>query len=224
MPLRSAYVDANELIFAYAFDNKDPKAPHIEVFAKGENLIRCLDYCAANHIRVRTTPLTYLQLHNRYVWRATRLRYVELGIPVSVVFGRYLDFNKVREDNPLPQDELSAIRQEIGSWLDSWPYREIIELVELSELDPWLGVAQLIFQYEDESVEDCLHLAAAIALESNWFLTEDKDLRILTQQLDSNAQFKASLDVDYGIAPPYGLPKALPAQAFLTQHHQATAQ
>jgi len=224
MPLRSAYVDANELIFAHAFDNKPPDAPHIAAFTNGDNFIRCLDYCAASNIRVRTLALTYLQLHNKHVWRATRLRYAQLGVPVAVIFGRYHGFNEVRKRNPLPQVELSAIREEIGAWLEGWPYREVIELVPLSDLGPWLGVAQLIFQYEDESVEDCLHLAAAIALESNWFLTEDGDLRALAQQLNSNAQFKASLDVDYGIAPPYGLPKALPAQAFLAQHHQPIAQ
>lgn len=224
MPLRSAFVDANELIFAYAFDNKPPNAPHIAAFAKGENFIRCLDYCTVNNIRVRTTALTYLQLHNKHVWCAMRLTYAQLGIPVAEIFGRYYHFRKLRDDIPLPQAELSTIRQEIGSWLDAWPYREVIELVPLSELGPWLGIAQLILQYEDESVEDCLHLAAAIALESNWFLTEDKDLRTLIYQLNSSAQFKASLADDYGIAPPYGLPKARHARAFLAQHHQPVAQ
>src|SRR5690606_30581282 len=69
---KSLYLDTNGFIYAYFFVKRPETGEEIrklEYYRKGESVLRALDVCRENNIRVFTTDLTFLEMvHNYYEW------------------------------------------------------------------------------------------------------------------------------------------------------------
>lgn len=88
----------------------------------------------------------------------------------------------------IPSEAMMELRSEMEAWLKDWPFREI---VEFASPDPpiWSELARTIMRYEEVDPSDCLHLSAALALECDYFMTDDTTLRASLDSLRQNENF-----------------------------------
>lgn len=187
--LRSVYVDTQLLVYAHAYATKGPESPDHLVFKKGKQFEDCLDSCREKSIRVFTSWFTFLELQHGHVLRGKRKYWIiDLGLPPPIVFGRASDREELDNLGVIPAEAMMELRMEIDAWLKDWPFAEI---VEIAFPDPpiWSELSRTIMRYEEVAPSDCLHLSAALALECDYFMTEDRPLRRSLDNLRQNQAF-----------------------------------
>ena len=195
---RAVYVDTNLLVFAHAHATKGPNTPDHTVFDKGELFEASLEFCRDEGIRVLTSWLTFLEMQHGHVQRGKLMYWVvELGLPPAIVFGSRRHQGLIKEQ-PLAPAALDNLRGEIELWLANWPFKDMVEF-ESPKAGLWLDVARTVTRFEEVDPADCLHLAAALALECDYFMTDDNRLRSALESLKQNSDFVSEM-LQLGVA------------------------
>jgi predicted nucleic acid-binding protein len=186
------YVDTNLLVFAHAHATRGSGSPDHPVFDKGKGFEESLGLCRDNHIRVLTSWWTFLELQHGHVKRG-KLRYwlIDLGLPPAIAFGSARHRGVLKEAAPAA-DAMERLRGEIDGWLASWPFKDIVEF-ESPDAGLWFEMARTVTRFEDLDPADCLHLAAALTLECDYFLTDDNRLRSALESLKQNDHFVSEI-------------------------------
>lgn len=214
---KSLYLDTNAFIYAYFFimkSGEDNIFNDTTYFKKGNSIIDALNLCRDKGVRVFSTDIAFLEItHNYYEWAKLR-KYLELGAPPGLIFGK-----NQRMDHELLNERLTVAEQEKlmvdnNAWLRSWEFNDLIEFKKPDEIPNWLEIAKLLNYYVHGTVLDSIHLAAAISIECDFLLTEDNDLRKSATSLRSDASFKKKVKKEFGIGSSYGLPDPVKAQTF----------
>ena len=190
MQVRKAmYVDTQLLVFAHAHARRGCNAPDHAVFKKGRQFEECLGICREKDVRVFTSWFTFLELQNGYVGCGKRKYWVvDLGLPIAVAFGGKEDRRELDKKGAIPSAVMDVLRAEINEWLDQWPFREVVQF-DFPRAPLWSELARIIMRYVEVSPSDCLHLSAAMALECDFFMTEDSGLRRVLDRLRKDADF-----------------------------------
>lgn len=214
---KSLYLDTNGFIYAYFFVKRPETGEEIrklEYYRKGESVLRALDVCRENNIRVFTTDLTFLEMvHNYYEWTKLK-KFLEAGAPPGLIFGKNQRMDSDFLKTPLPRLEQQQIMTESENWLITWEYKDLIEFRPPETLTHWLAIAKFLNSYIHETVLDCLHLAAAISLECDFLLTEDRYLRKAISGLRGEQECKREMKRRFDLSDDYGLPDPVEASTF----------
>ncbi len=213
-PSRSLYLDTNAFIYAHFYLTRPDDAPDLEYYRLGEQIVQGLERCQERGVRVFSTDLAYLEMHHNYYEWAKLKRGLELGAPPGLLFsaGRRMDHEFLNQlwTPELQQQVLDAT----AGWLEEWDFHQLVEFKQPDEIHNWFRIARHIYAKYMETVLDCLHLAAAIALECDYFLTQDRELRRLIADMREDDIFRHTLRDEFGLSEDYGLPDAERAQSF----------
>lgn len=213
-PSRSVYLDTNEFIYAHFYLNKPADAPELDYYRLGEQVVQALERCQERGVRVFSTDLAYLEMHHNYHEWAILKRGLELGAPPGLLFGKGQRLDR-EFLNRLPTSELhQQVLDATAGWLEMWDFHQLVEFKQPDEIPNWFPIARYIYAHYMETVLDCLHLAAAIGLECDYFLTQDGELHKLVARMRADGAFKRALREEYGLSTDYGLPNAEPAGSF----------
>jgi len=190
---KALYVDTNLLVYAHAYTCRGSNAPDHPVFEKGALFEDCLDLCGEKGIRVFTSWFTFLELQNIHVGSEKR-RYwlVELRLPGTIVFGRSEYRLQLEKKGAIPAAAMQVLREGIDGWLRDWPFREVVEFAYPKD-SRWAELARTIMRYTEVSPSDCLHLAAAMDIECDYFMTEDSGLRRVLAELARDVDFRGEV-------------------------------
>jgi hypothetical protein len=218
MPVRkSLFLDTNGFIYAYFFVNRPLQAqnlPDLTYYGKGESILRALEVCRGNKIRVFSTDITFLEMtHNYYEWARLR-KFLEAGAPPGLIFGKNQRMDSEFLKQPLTREEQQQIISNSETWLSTWDFRDLVEFQLPERLPNWFGIAKFLNSYIHETVIDCLHLAAAISLECDFLLTEDTYLRKAAASLRDDAGCKNEIRRRFGLSEDYNLPDAVASATF----------
>lgn len=180
----------------------------------GAHYIRCLEKCREKSIRVFSTDLAYLEMHHNYHEWARHKQALEQGAPLGLIFGKSRRMDSGFLKQPLTPEAHKEVLEATVHWLGKWEFRDLIEFQPPDEIPNWFLVARRIYARWMETALDCLHLAAAIALECDYFLTQDEPLRKLIADMRQDKTFRKELQRDLVISEDYALPKPVKAQTF----------
>ena len=91
---------------------------------------------------------------------------------------------------------LASIVSDFDTWLQAWPYRKIIDLYPPQDqisAHQWSysfwEITRLIYSHVAISAPDCLHVAAAMVLGADMFVTSDNDLQKAMNYLNQLTSF-----------------------------------
>ena len=213
-PRKSLYLDTMGFIYAQSYLAKREDAPDLAYFRMGEHYIRCLDTCREKSIRVFSTDLAYLEIHHNYHEWARHKQALEQGAPLGLIFGKSHRMNSEFLKQPLTPKAHEDVLRATAHWLKMGGDEDLIESWQPEEIPNWFLIARRIYTRWMETVLDCLHLAAAIALECDYFLTQDEPLRQLISAMRQDKPFLKGLQENLGISEDYALPDAVKAQTF----------
>jgi len=220
-PRKSLYLDTMGFIYVQSYLARPPDAPDLDYFKMGKNFIRCLEKCRTASIRVFSTDLAYLEMHHNYHEWARCKQALEQGAPPGLIFGKSHRMDSEFIKQPLTPEAHEAVLEATVRWLETWEFKDLVEFRSPEEIPNWFLIARYIYARWMETVLDCLHLAAAIALECDYFLTQDKLLRDLITAMRQDETFRKELQSDLVISEDYALPDAVKAQTFNpTGRHQ----
>jgi len=211
---QSLYLDTNAFIYASFYLAKPKGAPDLEYYRRGRLVIRCLECCQTAGIRVFSTDLAYLEMHHNYYEWARLRQALDLGAPPGLLFGKSHRMDSDFLNRPLGPSAQAQVLGATAQWLETWDFHQLVEFKRPDEMPNWFPVARHIYSRFMETVVDCLHLAAAISLECNYFLTQDDTLRRLIHQMREDDAFKCGLRSECGLSEDYGLPDAVRVQTF----------
>ena len=213
-PAMSLYLDTNAFIYAHFNLTQPEKAPPLEYYGLGEKVVDCLRACSRCSIRVFSTDLAYLEMyHNFHEWARLKQALVQ-GAPPGLLFGKGRSMDKQFLAQGLDSTTHAEVLGATAGWLRAWEFRETVEFMEPEAITSWFGIAKEIYTRYVETVLDCLHIAAAIALECNYFLTQDHELRKQLAHMREDSDFKQALIENHGLSLGYGLPSPAKAQSF----------
>jgi len=201
-------------IYAQSYLARPAGAPDRDYFKRGEDYIRCLEKCRDESIRVFSTDLAYLEMHHNYHEWAWHKQALEQGAPLGLIFGKSRRMDPEFFKQVLTPEAHKEVLDATVLWLETWEFKDLIEFCPPEEIPNWFLIARRIYARWMETVLDCLHLAAAIALECDYFLTQDKPLRELIAAMRQDKMFRKELQRDLGISEDYALPDAVKAQTF----------
>lgn len=213
-PRKSLYLDTMCFIYAQSYLARPAGAPDRDYFKRGEDYIRCLEKCRDESIRVFSTDLAYLEMHHNYHEWAWYKQALEQGAPLGLIFGKSPRMDPEFFKQVLTPEAHKEVLEATVLWLETWEFQDLIEFCPPEEIPNWFLFARRIYARWMETVLDCLHLAAAIALECDYFLTQDKPLRELITAMRQDKAFRGELHRDLGISEDYALPDAVKAQTF----------
>jgi predicted nucleic acid-binding protein len=212
----SVYLDTNALIYANFYLKRPKEARDFDYYKEGASVVQALTRCREQGCRVFSTDLAYMEMHHNYYEWARLKQALELGAPPGMLFGegRRMDAEFLKQ--PLKSDLQQKVLDDTVGWLETWDFRDCVEFKQPGQMPTWFPIARCIYAHYMATVVDCLHLAAAIALECNYFLTQDERLRILIAEMRKDRAFRAALRTDFGLPRDYGLPDAAKAQSLLS--------
>lgn len=217
MPIRkSLYLDTNAFIYAYFYGTRTEPAQRLvlDYYREGEYVLGALEVCRENQIRVFSTDLAYLEMnHNFYEWERLRQLLSE-GAPPGLVFGKNQRMDSTFLKKKLNAEIIGKISVISDTWLKNWEYKDLIEFQTPQKIIYWFDIAKYLYSFVNETVIDCLHLAAAIALECDFFLTSDEPLRIVLSGMRSDKKFKKDIIKRFQLTEGYGLPCPAIAKTF----------
>lgn len=214
-PSRALYLDTNAFVYAHFYLTRPSDVPDVSYFQRGEQVVRCLGYCRDRVVRVFSTDLAYLEMHHNYFEWARLRKGLELNAPLGLLFGKTQRDDKDKRflEQLGPSVQQMAFDATAG-WLQDWAYHELVEFKQPYEIPNWFRIARHIYARHMETVLDCLHLAAAIALECEYFLTQDRDLRRLLSRMREDSNLKEALIKECGVSDTYSLPDGVSAHSF----------
>lgn len=214
---KSMYLDTNGFIYAYFYSNRPQQAEnllHLQYYQEGNYVLRVLDVCREKSIRVFSTDLAFLEMsHNYCEWERLR-QFLDAGAPLGLIFGKNQRMDSEFLKKPLSREDQQRLIANSEQWLNTWDYRDLIEFEIPGEIPNWLNIAKYLYSYINETVLDCLHLAAAISLECDFFLTKDEYLRKTISQMRQDTKFKREIKQKFDLSRGYGLPNAVQAKTF----------
>jgi len=213
-PRKSLYLDTMGFIYAQSYLARPAGAPDLDYFKRGEDYMRCLEKCRDESIRVFSTDLTYLEMHHNYHEWARCKQALKQGAPLGLIFGKSRRMDPEFLKQPLTPEAHKEVLEATVRWLETWKFKDLVEFRPPEEIPNWFLIARCIYARWMETVLDCLHLATAIALECDYFLTQDKPLRELIAAMRQDKMFRKELQRDLGISEDYALPDAVKAQTF----------
>jgi hypothetical protein len=211
---RSLYLDTNTFIYASFYLARPDGAPDLDYYRLGENVIQCLEHCQSQRIRVFSTALAYLEMHYNYHEWAKFKQALDAGAPPGLLFGKNKRMDTAFLRQPLTPSMQQQVLEATVEWLQTWHFNTLVEFKQPSEIPNWFQIAKCIYSRYMETVLDCLHVAAAISLECDYFLTQDRDLRRLISDMRADSAFRQILRDGCGLSSDYGLPNAVEAQTF----------
>lgn len=213
-PARSLYLDTNALIYANFYLCRPDGSPGLEYYIEGQRVVEALDRCKAARVRVFTTDLAYLEMyHNYYEWRRLK-RAFEAHAPLGLLFGKGRQLDHAFLQAPLGEDEQRQVQDATHDWLAKWQYNTLVEFREPADIPMWFPIAKRVYSRYMETVIDCLHVAAAIGLECDYFLTQDEHLRKMIAELRQNRELSRELHSEARLSTDYRLPDPVRAQTF----------
>lgn len=217
MPVRkSLYLDTNAFIYAYFYGTRTEQAQRLvlDYYNEGKHVLGALEVCRENQIRVYSTDLAYLEMsHNFYEWERLRQLLSE-GAPPGLIFGKNQRMDSSFLKKKLNKEILMRISSTSKNWLKSWEYNDLIEFQAPDNVIYWFEIAKYLYSFVNETVIDCLHLAAAISLECNFFLTNDQPLRDIISDMRKDKRFKKDIIKKFNLTDEYGLPCPAIAKTF----------
>ncbi len=213
-PRKSLYLDTMGFIYAQAYLTRRDDALDLDYFKMGAHYIRCLEECRERSIRVFSTDLAYLEMHHCHHEWAMQKQALQQGAPLGLIFGKSRRMDPEFLKQPLTPEAHEEVLEETVHWLETWEFKELVEFRPPEDIPNWFLIARRIYARWMETVLDCLHLAAAIALECDYFLTQDEYLRKLITAMRPDRTFREGLQRDLGISEDYALPDAVKAQTF----------
>lgn len=213
-PRKSLYLDTMGFIYAQSYLARSTDAPDLGYFRIGAHYIRCLERCRDKSIRVFSTDLAYLEMHYNYHEWARHKQMLEQGAPLGLIFSKSRRMDPEFLKQLLTPEAHEEVLEATVRWLETWEFKDLIEFQPPDEIPNWFLIARRIYARWMETVLDCLHLAAAIALECDYFLTQDEPLRELITAMRQDRTFREELQRDLGVSEDYTLPDAVKAQTF----------
>jgi hypothetical protein len=211
---KSLYLDTMGFIYAQSYLARPVDAPDRDYFTVGAHYIRCLEKCREKSIRVFSTDLAYLEMHHNYHEWAWYKQALEQGAPPGLIFSKSRRMDQEFWKQPLTPEAHKEVLAATVHWLETWEFKDLIEFRPPEEIPNWFLITRRIYAKWMETVLDCLHLAAAIALECNFFLTQDQPLRELIVAMRQDKAFREELQRDLVVSEDYALPDAVKAQTF----------
>ncbi len=212
---RSLYLDTNSFIFAYFFIHKPEKPLDLDYYKTGKHILRCLGICKEHNIRVFSTDLAFLEMYyNFYEWAKLK-DLLANGAPSGLVFARNRRGDSEVFLRPLSPEVQQRVTAETADWLNQWAYHDLVEFKSQDEMPDLLEIARVIYTQHMLSVLDCLHVAAAIQLECDEFLSSDGGIRKQIAAMRENESLKKTLRERFNLDDKYNLPNPVTPKGFV---------
>jgi hypothetical protein len=189
------YVDTNGLLTLKEYQERAAGNTGTLYRERGLRYQSLLALCATKGFRVATLSFTIVEMLAKYQsWKYYEKKIDERALYDEVFGGS----KKALYQGALEGSELLAVVTELDAWLSTAPVQGTVQLYPaggiMANTDWTLGfweVTRLIYKYVAISAADCLHVAAAVVMGADCFVSNDAELLRDVNALYRMADFQA---------------------------------